>query len=385
MAETRKNQITVARLWSRYNGGVPTRAPIVLGIDRDKFKTICIYLKKSSDAENYFQQQGLNCYYISRQKFFRIFNIMAIWRLVKIFKQEKVDILHCHRHQATTYGIIAAKLAGVRVVFAHVHGLNRSKAPRRQFINSLLLRKVTRIFTVGEAVKKDVLAMNPSLKPEAIISIGNSIDSKRFMDIQMTKYEAKKRFGLDPDSIVFGTVGRFAPTKGYSYLIDAFVNVKKQVPRAKLVFVGDGRCEDEIKAQVKKCGIENSVHFLGRRKDVPEILRAFDVFVMPSIAEGIPRALLEAMAAGIPCIGTNAGGIPETLGDNEFGAVVPAADSGKFAETMSLLAKDSQQRQMLADKAKQKVIEEHDHHAIIKKMENVYDTEYLRMQNGCSP
>jgi len=382
LVETKKNKITVARLYSRYNGQLPTRAPIVLGIDRDKFRTICIYLKKSNDAENYFQQQGLNCYYISRQKFFRIFNVAAIWRLVKIFKQEKVDILHCHRHQATTYGTIAAKLAGVRVVFAHVHGLNRSKVPRRRFINSLVLKKVTSIFTVGQAVKKDVLAMNPSLKSEKIISIGNSIDTSQFLDTDVSPQHVREKMELKPDALIFGTVGRLMPTKGYSYLVDAFVNVKKQVPHAELVFVGAGRCSAEIKEQVKNCGLESSVHFLGQRDNVPEILYAFDIFVMSSIAEGIPRAMLEAMATGIPCIGTSAGGIPEILGDNEFGLVVPVADSDKLSEAMVHLAEDSQQRQTLADKAKQKIFEKYDHSVIVKKLENIYEMEYSKAEEN---
>ena len=359
MTETKQNKITVARLWSRYNGGIPTRAPIVLGIDREKFRTICIYLKKRSDAENYFQQQGLNCYYISRQKFFRIFNIAAIWRLVKIFKQEKVDILHCHRHQATTYGTIAAKLAGVRVVFAHVHGLNRSKAPRRKFINSLVLKKVTRIFTVGEAVKKDVLAMNPSLKAEVIISIGNSIDTSRFVNLNVSMEQVRKKIGVKSDSLVFGTVGRLMPTKGYLYLVEAFANVKKQIPHTELVFVGDGRCEDELKEQVKKCGVEGSVHFLGQRKDVPKILRAFDIFVMSSIAEGIPRALLEAMASGVACIGTNAGGIPEIIRHNESGFLVDSQNHQALAEAIIDLVKNEDKRNKFIKNGKSSIQDFH--------------------------
>jgi len=372
----KNNKIIVARLWHKYGGGVKSRAPIILGINPEKYQTICIYLTKSSEEPNFFEEKGLKVFYISRKRAFHMFDLWAVWKLSRVLKREKVDILHCHRHRATVYGTIAAKLAGVPVVFAHVHGLNRSKNPRRKFINWVVLRWVDKILTVGEAVKEDVLRDNPAVRPEQIISVGNSIDCEWFAQVQITKQQAKESIGLEPKSFVFGTVGRLAPTKGQSYLIEAFANVKREIPTAQLILIGTGRSESQLKEQAHEMGLTNSIHFLGQRSDIPRILRAMDVFVLSSLAEGMPRSLLEAMAAGVPCVGTNVGGTPEILADGEFGYLVQPKDVNALADAMIGFAKETeQQRQILTQEAKQRITDKYSHDVIRKKLENVYHSQ----------
>lgn len=375
-------KIVIARLWPRYKGGITSRAGVIMGLDPNRFRTIFIYLMKSSNEPNFFEQKGCTAYYLSKKKFLRVLNPGIIYKLVKILKDEKVDIVHCHHHQATTYGNIAAIIAKKPVVIAHVHGLNRSKNPRRKFANRVILRWVNKILTVGEAVREDVIKANPSVRPEKIVSIGNSIDCNRFAEAQITKAGAKEKIGLEPNSFVFGTVGRLAPTKGYSYLIAAFVQVKKQIPSAHLILVGDGRLRSELERQACETTTANSIHFLGRRDDIPQLLKAMDVFVISSIAEGLPRTLLEAMAAGVPCIGTNVGGVSEILADGEFGCLVPPKNERTLAEAMIKLAKmPEQQREELAEKSRHRVIEKYGHRVVRKKLENIYETEYRAVAN----
>ena len=383
MKETKKDKIIVARLWARYDGCVPTRAPIILGVDPEKYRTICVFLKKSSDKPNYLEEMGYKTFYISDKKFFRIINVAVICKLARILKDEKVDILHCHRHQATIYGTIAAKLAGVPVVFGHVHGLNRSKAPRRRFINSLVLKRVNKILTVGQAVQNDVLRNNPVVRPDQVVSLGNSIDFDQFANVQISKKKAKKNLGLDVNSFIFGTVGRQVPTKGLSHLIKAFTLVKQYLPSGHLLFVGDGRNRAVLERQATQTNYSGSIHFLGKRSDVPNILKAIDVFVLPSIAEGLPRALLEAMAAGVPCIGTNIGGIPEILGCNKYGYLVPPKDESALANAMIKLWKMSEEEKAkLAKQAKHRIRGCYTHEIVIEKLQNIYDETFAASQCG---
>ncbi len=375
-------KIVVARLWHQYKGGVPSRTPVILGINPQKYQTIFIYLMGNSDEPSYFELKGYKTFYISRKKNLRIFNLWTIWKLTGVLKQEKVDILHCHLHKASVYGAISARVAGVPVVFSHVHGLNRSKSWQRKLINRLVLRKVNKIFAVGESVRKDVLESNPFLSPEKVVSLGNSIDYGRYSQVEISKQQAKEDIGLKADSFVFGTIGRLTLTKGYSYLIEAFAQLKEQIPSAHLIFVGEGRLQNELEQQAAETPYADSIHFLGPRSDITSILKAIDVFVLSSIAEGLPRSLLEAMAARVPCIGTKVGGIPEILADGEFGYLVSPKDDDALAEAMMKIANISEQeREKLIKKAWQRVADEYSHETVRKKLENIYETEYKTVAN----
>ncbi len=369
----------IAILISRYEGKPPNLPPLLPGLDRRKYRPICIYLKATPPGPNFFHKKNCKAFYISKQKFFRVFNFAAIWKLSRILKKEKVTILHCHRHQATVYGTIAAAFAGTPVVFAHVHGLNRSISLRRKFINFLISKKISRIITAGKTVRQEVIRQFPGIGPEKVVALDNSIDYTRFAEPGISKVHARKRLELPLDGFIFGTVGRFAPTKGYTYLIDAFAKVKRHVPNAHLIFVGRGRQENEIRAQAQQAGIYDSVTFLGRRDDIPQVLRAFDVFVFPSIAEGMPYAVLEAMAAGLAVIASAVGGIPDVLDNGELGIVIPPKDKNALAEAMIELVKmPEKKRQKLIDNAKQKVYSCYSHRVIIKNLENIYETEVTR-------
>ena len=372
-------KIIIARLWPRYNGGIESRTPVILGINPQKYKTICVYLNRNSNEQNFFEQKGIKTFYVSQKRKFSVFNILAIWKLSKLLKREKVDILHCHKHKPTIYGTIAAKFAGVPVIISHVHGLNRSRNFKRKFMNRFIFKRVSKIVTVGQAVKKDVLRDNPSVCADKVFSLGNSIDYGRFADVKISKEQAKKNIGLPEKSFVFGTVGRLVPTKGQAFLIDAFAKVKQKKSEAELIFIGKGRLESQLKEKADKMGLADSVHFLGKRSDIPQILRAMDVFVLPSIAEGLPRSLLEAMAAGLPCVATVVGGIVEILGDGEFGLLVPAENAQALAKAMmQFVVMPELEKNNIIEKAKQHIRDCYTHKVVIEKLQNVYEDAYAK-------
>lgn len=323
-----------------------------MGLDSRRFETICVYLTKNSDKPNFFKEKGCKVFYVSKKNRFRMFNPWVIWKLSRVLKREKVDILHCHRHKPTVYGVIAATLAGTPTVISHVHGMSRTKNLKRKLTNFFVFKKVNKIVTIGEAVREDVLKTNPSVQPDKVVSIGISIDYQRYVNVPLTKSQAKERLNLPQDSFVFGTVGRLAPTKGQTYLIRAFEKVKEALPSVQLILIGDGRLRNQLKYQAVETSYTDCVHFLGHRDDVPELLRAMDVFVFPSLAEGMGKALLEAMAAGVPCVGTKVGGIPEIIINNETGFLVPPKD----------------------ENANVRVQSEYNHKVIIRRLERLYET-----------
>jgi len=378
MMETHsKDKIGLAWAALKYEGGGPPLSAIFTRLDNSKYRKICIYLKQGCEEPNPLEKEGIKIYYLSKLQSFKIFNFAAVFKMAKILRKEQIKILHCHRHQAAVYGIIAAKLAGIKVVFTHVHGLNRSKNPRRKFINRLVLPWAAKILAVSKAVKADILSHNRFLHPDKIICLNNSIDFARFAEISITQQQAKQALGLNQNDFVFGTVGRLAPTKGLEYLLRAFAIVHTQVLNSKLIIAGTGRLKQQLVQLTKELNIEKYVSFLGYRTDIETVMRAMDVFVLASIAEGMPGAVLEAMAAGVPVAATSAGGTAEILENGKYGIMVPPADADALAEGMLKAVKMPQEtKTQIIEAARAKVKAQHDFSVITKQLENIYEQEY---------
>jgi glycosyltransferase involved in cell wall biosynthesis len=373
----RDGKIVVARLWQKYEGRFPALPKVLLRFNSDGFSTVCIYLEKRCDKPNYYEEQGCKVVYVSVKGATGMFNPLLVWKVAKILKKNKVDILHCHRHKATVYGTIAAKMAKVPVVFSHVHGLDRTRNPLRRLENRLIFRRINRVLTIGEAVRKDVVASNPGIAAEKVISIGHGIEFEKFTEVDITKAEARKLIGVPVQAFIFGTVGRLVPTKGQADLIAAFAKVQKVVPGVHLVLVGDGRLEQELKQQAANLGCQNAVTFTGKRTDVPKVLRALDCFVFPSVAEGVGCSLLEAMASSLPCIGSQVGGIPEILNDKKVGSLVGVHDIDELANVMiEYAAKSEQERAEIGKNACERVRLYYRDEIVLAKLEQVYKEEF---------
>jgi glycosyltransferase involved in cell wall biosynthesis len=370
--------ITVARLFRTYNGRVSSRAPVITGLDPDRFKTVFIYLKKDSDEENFFEASGHKAYYIRGPGALNAFRPGIVRKLIGILRAEKADILHCHQHKPTVYGVLAAAFCPPLAVISHVHGLARSRRTRRRFANRLVFGRVDRILTVGEATRLDVLRDNPSIETVKVTSLGNSIDIERFRRNPDEGKLARSGIGLEEKHFVFGSVGRLVPTKGYDCLIRAFCRVVRQLPAARLVIAGAGRLAGRLRAEAAASPAAGSIVFLGERDDVPSLLAAFDAFVMPSIAEGSPRALLEAMASGLVCVGSRTGEIPEIL--DGLGRLVRPGDEEELAAAMlEAAAVPAAERQKIGAAAREKVRTQYSHNRITEKLERIYETEYDKL------
>jgi len=378
----RNGKIITARLWTNFSGEIPSVAPVIFGINPQKYETVCIYLAKSSSDPNIFEQKGKKVFYITQNSKPLAFSPTAFFKIAKILRTEGVDILHCHKHKSVFYGAIAAKMANVPIILAHVHGMGRTRNLKRKILNRFLLSHVDRIFAVGEAVKDDILQSNPAVKPERVINTGNSIDCDYFSSNVYNKQTVRRKFGIPENSFVFGTAGRLAPTKGLRYLIRAFAQIKKQLRNVELLIAGTGELKDRLEKRAVKLGCKDSVHFLGHVDNMPEFFSAVDVFVLPSVAEGLPKVIIEAMAAGILCIATNAGGIPEILGNGPYGLIIPVKNQDALAEAMLKVANmPKQEKSALISTAKEHIRKNFNHNVMIKKFEKIYDalvTEKIR-------
>jgi len=371
-----KEKINLALLWPKYSIAGTSLNDLVLRLDKDRFNVIFVYLSGYGVDKNLMEEAGYKVFYLSNIEMVKEFHFSILFRLIKILKENNIDILHCHRHKSSFYGALAGILAKTPVVLSHVHGLSRTKNLGRRIVNFFLFKRFNRIIGCAKSVQDDVLRDNRFLSAEKVSVMENSVDYERFTKVSISKADAKQMLGLPPDAFVFGTVGRLAPTKGLSYLIEAFSKVKEKIPSAHLVLFGDGACRAELEQHASNLSCRDLIHFLGHRDNIEQLIKGMDVFILSSIAEGMPRAILEAMAAGIPCIATEAGGIPEIINSRDVGILVPPMDENALAEAMITLANTPKQKlKDLIEKARERVRTIFDHDVVKKKLENTYEME----------
>jgi glycosyltransferase involved in cell wall biosynthesis len=370
----RDGKIIIARLWPTFGGNIPSVIPVICGINPDKYETIGIYLTKTSDVPNLLEQNGKKVFFVTQKSRLPIIPFSFL-RLAEILKEQGVDILHCHHHKAAFYGTIAGKIAKVPVILSHVHGLGRTRNINRKLQNYFLMPHIDKILAVGGAVKDDILKTNPSVKPEKVMNIGNSIDYDYYSNSNYDRKSVREKYNIPSDAFVFAAAGRLAETKGQKYLIEAFTKIKNRIPNAKLLFAGTGQLKEELEEKAAELGCEDSVHFLGRVDNMPQFYRGIDCFVLPSLAEGLPRTLIEAMAAGVLCIASSVGGIPEILDNGRLGFLVQAENPDELADMMQkAINLPLQKKEAIIADAKEYVKKNYSYNTMIKRIEEVYDT-----------
>jgi glycosyltransferase involved in cell wall biosynthesis len=373
-SDVSNGRTTIAVLCSAYGGDFTSVDDLLVGFDRSRYEVVFLYLGRKGESGNHLADAGFKVVYLSDSPAPRGFNPFLLGRLVRALKANSVDILHCHAHKATVYGTLAAWMACTPVVCAHVHGLNRSRTFRRRLINRILFRRIDLLLPVAQAVRQDILANVPSVDRSKVVVLENSIEFGKFADVTTTPSEARALLGLKEDAFVFGTIGRLAPTKGLEHLLGALALVRRDVTNAILIIVGRGPQEQEIRDMVRQMKLDDAVIFAGYRRDVEQLIRGFDVFVMASIAEGMPRVILESMAAGVPCIATSVGGIPEILNSPDVGLLALPADADSLAEAMKrLAAMTPEARASIAGNARERARTVYSHTVVREKLRRLYE------------
>ena len=271
-------------------------------------------------------------------------DMRCLVRLIVLLRRLRPDIVHS-RNWGAFDAVPAARLARVPVVIhgehgreaADPHGLN----PKRRRVRRVLGPLVDRFVAVSHDLRRWLIDV-VGLPAPKVLTIHNGVDTGRFSGDG--REAGRAALGAPPGAVVVGTVGRLDPVKDQAGLLEAFARVQPGHPGARLVVVGEGPCRAELMALTATLGIGPRVRFLGERTDVPLLLKGMDLFVLPSIAEGISNTILEAMATGLPVIATRAGGNPELVEDGITGALVPARDRAALAEVLAAYLRDSVRR-----------------------------------------
>ncbi len=372
----KKGRYLILHLRKDFERNLPVFINVVKGVDNTRFSHIICYLGENRGLHNSLADLGYEVLYLGfGKKRLDFFNPLAVLELAKVLKEKRIDMIHCHKHKSAVYGALASIVSGRIPVIAHVHGLSRTRSLKRRVTNYILLKFVKRIIAVSESVRRDVIESNWRIDPRKVVTVKNCIDLSTIDNIHVSKKEARIRLGLSEDEIVFGTVGRLASTKGQSYLIEAFRRVRDRLESARLVVVGDGPLKEKLENMARDSGVLPWISFTGYRNDVFELLKGFDVFVLPSLAEGLSIALLEAMASRLPVIASNVGGIPEVFGGCQCGSLVQARDASALASAMiEIGSADSSMKSKLGEQGRQRIEEEFTTDVMIRNLTDVYES-----------
>jgi len=298
-------------------------------------------------------------------------DLIAVAKLRALLSEGRYSILHAHTSHAHSLGALAAALPGSgkpRVVVARrvdfsifrrsFLGLNRVK----------YLHGVDRYVTVSQAIKEVLLA--DGLPGDMISVVHSGIDLERIESAPERTAEIRRELGVPEGHALVANVAHMADHKGQIYLVEAAPLVLAEIPLVTFAIVGTGELRETLEARARELSVP--VRFPGFREDVPSILKALDVFVMPSHMEGLGTSVLDAMAAGAPVVGTEAGGMREMLEHGKNGLVCPVRDAKALAGAILELLRDRERARLLASRAKRCVVERFSKEAMVEKTLAVY-------------
>jgi len=276
-------------------------------------------------------------------------DLSAAWRLSRIVKQLNPDVVHAHDPHAVAMAALALTMRSGSRTAAPAPPLVASRRVDFHMKGNALsrwkYRQVDCFVCASDAIRKIVIA--DGVPPSQAVTIHEGIDLSRAEAAPAADLHAE--LWLPHHAPIVGNVAALVPHKGQRHLIDAAAIVVRQVPDARFVIAGEGELRPQLERQIKDRHLEKHVFLLGFRPDILSIHKAFDLFVMSSVTEGLGTSLLDAMACARPIVATTAGGMPEVVADGETGKLVPPRDDEALAAAIVTLLKDERLRRSMGD------------------------------------
>ena len=296
--------------------------------------------------------------------------------LVREFKKSNIQIVHTHKYKDTILAAPAAKVCGIPHVVRTVHGLREPfqglqslKMSVYQAIERIVHRYyVDAIIGVSSQIECTYKAEGERFR---VTCIRNGIDLDG-RSMQTDRWRTRKDLDVDPETSLIGTIGRLTPVKGIRYLLEAATILLRQGAKVKILVVGEGSIRQDLMAQTHSLGITDNVVFLGHREDTDVLMQAMDIFALPSLSEGIPMALLEAMAASRPIVASRVGGIPEIIEDGVDGYLVEPMDVNNLAERCQRLIESPDVARKMGEQGRKRVERDFSATAMADRVASVY-------------
>lgn len=298
------------------------------------------------------------------------FNPVTLASIIKLIAERHADIVHLHGYGSHNFGRMAAKVTGARVII-HEHFVDPYFPIYQRVADRLLSPACDHGFAVSKSVKKFMTEERYLAEDKVeVLYNGAPLSDFNLPSAQEISQE-RLHWGITDDCLVLGSVGRLDEQKGNTYFVDAVAELIKRGRKVKALLVGDGPLADDLRRQSEKLGISQHVSLVGYQANIPLFQSIFDVQVFPSLYEGTPLTLFEAMAMGKAIVSTDVDGLGEVLVNDRNALVVPARDSAALANALDKVLREPEIRSRLAAQARNQA-KDYDIQRMITRMQDVY-------------
>jgi glycosyltransferase involved in cell wall biosynthesis len=337
-------------------------------VDPSRYKLSICCISKRGPLADIMEDEGVPVYFCENQS--KMGKYLRGFELARVFADQKVDLLHTHHMPAFIDSTLGAQLARVPILINTDHCKRYPIERRWQVLEKGASRFADSIVAVSQHTRNDLIQYQ-RIAPEKIQVIYNGIDIK--LRRRDNAADIRHELGLQPDDIVFGTVARLEEQKGLDLLIDAAPLVLKRMPNARFLIVGGGSLEEDLRQRAAALGLERQVIVTGYRTDAVDLMQTFDCFVQTSLFEGMPMALLEAMALNKPIVATAVGGVPEVVEDGVCATLLSSRDPQDLTDALVNVAGDPVVRQRIGDAGRQRYEHNFTAAAMVSQYEQLYE------------
>ncbi|KEQ18297.1 glycosyltransferase [Endozoicomonas numazuensis] len=306
---------------------------IIKALPADQYEITTAFLKGKPEDGQAVSAAGRSVYFDFNSKQLKgIRRWFAIRKLFRFCRDNHFDGIICHRFKPTHIMLNLTKKLETKAFISIAHGFGDYDRSYRQKLVNRLIDERWCFVGVSKPVKSYLISTTGSMNEQNTLAINNAIDIDQAVSIQLSREQARSELGLPEDRFIFGTIGRLVEIKGHAVMIDALSDIIRQYPNAAVAIIGWGEEEQNLRQQIARLGLQDSVFLLGKREEAIKYVRAFDVFTLPSFTEGLPLALLEGMSGALPVIGSDIDTIKPYI--QGLGQICKVGDSKSLAEAM---------------------------------------------------
>ena len=334
---------------SRMHGVKRLFAWMIPRFDASRFRVSLVSLRKRDVSEETLDALGIDIQYLHRGKF----DPATLTALLKIIDQKQIDVLHLHGYGATTFGRMAGAMRRVPTIL-HEHA-NLTDTPWFQKVADRALEKYTDIAIAVSESTAEFVRRARLVRPERVKVVYLGAPLEEFGRVRGAQEIAAARaeLGIAPGEFAIGSITRLHESKGNAILVEAAAGVVRERPAARFVVVGEGPLLADLQAQAASLGLGDRFVFAGFAKDVARVLSAFDLSVFPSLWEGTPLTVFEALAMGKPIVATDADGLRDVLTAGRTARIVPARDAAALARDIVWMMDHDDDRARFGDAARE--------------------------------